>query len=350
MKQTLFEERHTARWEAFEHWLSEQERARPRKRKPPPGMVEADVPEGFGDAEFPERYRELCQNLALARDRQYSPELVERLNRLALRGHHHLYGARSRFGTRALEFIVAEYPRLVRAEWRLVVVASVLLFAPLVFMAVLISKYPDAIHYFLSPEQMADLRSMYADAEWIVHRKADNDLAAFGFYIWNNISIDFRTFASGIVFGLGTIAVLLYNGIFLGAVKGYLVSVGLGENLMQFVAGHSGPELIAAALSGAAGLKIGLAIISPGLRSRKRALVESASVAIRIIYGAATMTLLAAFIEAFWSSHRYISINGKYAVGIALWLAIIAYLAFAGRGRAPVQQLGNPTSGAPHAA
>ena len=46
------------------------------------------------------------------------------------------------------------------------------------------------------------------------------------------------------------------------------------------------------------------------------------------------LLLLAAFIEAFWSSNRAIPAEIKYAVGIAGWLLVILYLTLAGR-RAP---------------
>lgn len=340
MKQALFEQRFEPRWRAFAHWLTRHgapaQRALPadpgdrsRAAPPPDGLADS-----FPDAQFPERYRELCQHLALARDRQYGPELIDRLNRLALAGHHVLYGARSRFGAQIVEYVRSDFPRLVRREWRLVLLASLLLFGPLIVMSVVVPRVPQAAQFFLSPEQMAELRAMYADSAHIVNRKAESDVAAFGFYVWNNISIDFRTFASGLVFGLGTIVVLLFNGLFIGAVQGYLVSVGLGQNLWQFVAGHSALELIAAVLAGVAGLRLGLAVIAPGPRSRKQALVEAAALAIRILYGAAVMTLMAAFVEAFWSSHRYVPVVGKYAVGIALWIAVILYFVLAGRRRA----------------
>ncbi len=329
MKQAAFERLHTERWAAFTTWIDARHRMRTvfKRKKADAHIV------GFRNSEFPRRYREICQHLAIARERQYGAELVERLNRLALAGYHELHDAKLGLTAQIVEFYRAEFPRLVRGEWPLVTFAAVLLFVPMLAMAVITSRYPDAALYFITPDMLADLRAMYSNTERIVHRKADSDVAAFGYYIWNNISIDFRTFASGLVFGLGSIALLLYNGFFLGAVNGYLMSAGLGENLLQFVAGHSGPELIAAVLSGVAGLKLGGALIAPGDRSRKSALVDAGRIAIRILYGAAAMTLFAAFIEAFWSSHRFVSIPLKLWLGGALWIAIIAYLALCGRTR-----------------
>ena len=45
------------------------------------------------------------------------------------------------------------------------------------------------------------------------------------------------------------------------------------------------------------------------------------------------MLVAAAFIEAFWSSIGWIPAWGKYSVGGALWVLVIAWLWFGGRDR-----------------
>ena len=86
-------------------------------------------------------------------------------------------------------------------------------------------------------------------------------------------------------------------------------------------------------LSGAAGMKLGSALVAPGNRTRKAALVEAAQPAIRIMYGAALMFMLAAFIEGFWSPLRTVSPQVKYVTGLILWAAVISYFGFGGRQR-----------------
>ena len=73
------------------------------------------------------------------------------------------------------------------------------------------------------------------------------------------------------------------------------------------------------------------ALIAPGGRSRVSALKENALVAVRLLYGAAALTFMAAFIEAFWSPLRSVPFALKIGVGIALWLVTLAYLLLAGR-------------------
>ena len=120
MRQAVFEERYGVDWNRFEQWLDRDERR--RKRAADAALEPANA---LPDAEVPQAYRRICQHLALARDRQYSPELVDRLNRLALRRHHLLHGARARRGAAPpLEVLGAGLPRPARAARGVVVAAA----------------------------------------------------------------------------------------------------------------------------------------------------------------------------------------------------------------------------------
>jgi uncharacterized membrane protein SpoIIM required for sporulation len=314
LRQAVFEAAHASRWEAFEKFLAD--------TKPPP----------FEPHEFPARYRGLCQALALAADRQYSPELVDRLNRLALRGHSLLYRNRRRELRQVLEFVLGGFAALVRREWRLAAAAALVFFGPLAALIAVLQVFPEFVHYLLEPEQIAAFHSMYNPANTrLGMRTADTSLMMFGFYIWNNVRIGFQTFAGGLAAGIGSIWFLASNGVIIGAVSGYLTQVGYGRPFWSFVAGHSAPELLAIVLAGAAGLRLGLAIIAPGNASRRSALVAAAKPAVRLMYGAALMFFLAAFVEAFWSPYTAVPFALKIAVGVAGWTAFIAYFLLAGR-------------------
>ncbi len=317
MRQAPFEAAHAAEWDAFEKFLDKAE-------KPP-----------FDPAEMPERFRRVCQSLALAAERRYSADLVDRLNRLALRGHHALYVNRRRESQQVLDFMLAGFPRLVRQEWRLVAAAALLFFGPLAALTGLLQLYPDFAYYLLTPEQIASFHSMYDPAnKRLGMREADTNVMMFGFYIWNNVRIGFQTFAGGMLAGVGSAWFLGANGVIIGAVAGYLTHAGFSEQFWSFVAGHSALELLAIVLSGAAGFKLGLAVIAPGNVSRKTALIAAARPAVRIMYGAAVMFFAAAFVEAFWSPLTEIPFNVKIGAGISGWVVLLGYLALAGRARA----------------
>ncbi len=326
MKQAAFEVRYSGEIERFEKWL---DLGRRKWRR-----MDTDDPTALQTGDVPAAYRHLCQLMALARDRQYSPDLVDRLNHLVLRGHHVLYGPAGGQRAKLFAFLAGGFPDVVRAERSLVLTAALLFFGPLLLLLTAVQFYPDFVLHFVSPVQLAQYEEMYdADNVRLGQRNSDDNIMMFAFYIWHNVKIGIQTFATGLVFGLGSIFYLVFNGTIIGAIAGYLTSAGHGEPFWSFVSGHSAMELTAIVLSGAAGLKLGSALIAPGNQTRKSALVEAAKPAIRIMYGAALMFLIAAFIEGFWSPLKVFSPQVKYTVGITLWALVLAYFFFGGRRR-----------------
>ncbi len=334
MRQSEFERQHAAGWERFERWLQRQALRTKTRRKLREAAGESPDTT-LSDAEVPASYRALCSQLALARERRYAPGLVARLDRMVLAGHHALYGAHAGQRLDVAAFLGSEFPRLVRSQWRTVALASLLFFGPLLGMMAALELRPDLAAVVLSPQQLIEVEQMYdAGNDRLGQRDADEDMLMFGFYIWNNVRIGFQTFAGGVLFGLGSLFFLLYNGIVLGTVVGHLTQVGLGPQIWSFVAGHSALELVAIAISGAAGFKLGLALLHPGQRSRRRALVEEGRVALRLMGGAAVMFLVAAAVEAFWSPLVLEDPRPKYLVGVVGWILLLGYLVFGGRSRA----------------
>ncbi|HOW76986.1 MAG TPA: stage II sporulation protein M [Candidatus Competibacteraceae bacterium] len=326
MKQRPFEERYAAGWQAFAARLDRLER--PVAAKKTPQTTPLPV------AELPSAYRQLCQQLALARSRRYSAALLARLNQLALRAYQQIYRAPQRRWPVVLHFLTTDFPQRVRADAKLFWLCAALLYLPLLGMGLAVYQAPELIYSLLSPASVADLEAMYAPDQADVHRGAADNVAMFGYYIHNNIGLGFRTFASGLLLGVGAAFMLLLNGVFIGAVSGYLTARGFIETFYTFVAGHGAFELTGIVLAGVAGLKLGWAVAAPGRLSRVESLRQAATSGVRLILGVTALLLLAAFIEAFWSSNRAIPSEIKYVVGVAGWLLVILYLTLAGR-RAP---------------
>ncbi|MGU9849550.1 stage II sporulation protein M [Pseudomonas koreensis] len=321
MKQSLFETRHKAEWERFTLALERLEH----------GKDTSQV------ASFPKAYRRLCQHLALAQERGYSSFLIDSLQQLVLRGHQQLYRHRSRFGANLLGFILADFPRLVRAEWPFVLAAGLVFFGSLIGFALLVYVFPELVYNLIPAEQVRDMQSMYDPVAGHLGRSAERaaseDWVMFGYYVMHNIGIAFQTFASGLLLGVGSAFFLFYNGLIIGAVAGHLTEIGFGQTFWSFVIGHGAFELSAIALAGAAGLKLGWAVIAPGRLTRGEALVQAARKSVQLVCGVMLFLLIAAFIEAYWSSKTGVTPPIKYAVGAALWIAVAVYLLFAGRTR-----------------
>ena len=203
-------------------------------------------------------------------------------------------------------------------------------------MMIVVQLFPQMIYTVIDPWQVRSIESMYtpeAHERLGPSRDSESDFLMFGFYIKNNTGIGFQTFAGGLLFGIGTMFYLLYNGLMIGAIAGHLTGLGYIETFWGFISGHSAPELTAIMLSGAAGLMLGWALLAPGNKSRVRALQDAGQQAVKIIYGAALLFFMAAFIEAFWSSMTWIEPTIKYIVGTSLWIMLWGYLLLVGRPR-----------------
>jgi len=298
-------------------------------------LAELDAGRGERAAELPRRYRRLCAQLALVRSRRLSAHVVDRLQHLVQGGHRHLYAASRLSRWSFAEFAARGFPRAVRRQWVLVVVCAGLLFGPALGLALAIQTRPELVYSVLDRSDVARFEQMYDPGSERAGRARDagSDLMMFGFYVRNNVGIALQTFGSGILLLLAP-AVLLSNGAMLGAVAGHLTRAGFGETFWPFVVGHGAPELIAIALSGAAGIRMGLALLAPGELRRREALRAAAFEVLPIIVGSAVLLLAAAWLEAFWSSRSDVPAGVRFAVGGALWACVIGYLALAGRGRA----------------
>jgi uncharacterized membrane protein SpoIIM required for sporulation len=278
-------------------------------------------------------YRRACEHLALARARTYPTYLQDRLDRLTADAHQVIYQQREVGLTRLVNLVARDFPRSVRAHAKYVWLSTALFVIPTIVVGFLVYFHPELILSVVDAETAADYEQMYSPAAESIGRTrtADTDWIMFGFYIRNNIGVAFQCFAAGLFAGVGSIFFLVFNGAHGGAIGGYLTERGLSETFYSFVVTHSAFELTAIVLSGAAGLRLGHALLSPGRLGRLQSLVVAARGCIVMIYGLTIMLLIAAAIEAFWSSASWMPPTVKYIAGGVCWLTVIAYLIFQGR-------------------
>lgn len=319
MKQAAFEQTHAHTWQQLQQLIEE--------------LEQGEMPDQELLKNFQSLFRKVCHFHALARDRQYSSYLVDQLGDLVVRAHHQLYRRKHRVGQALLEFLALDFPSLVRAEKAFVLLAAALFILPCLILWLGSLVAPELVFTVIEPQQAHQMEGMYDPSNRVLGsaRDSDTNWAMFGFYIQNNISVAFRTFASGLVLGVGSAFFLIYNGALIGAVSAHLTNVGFATTFFTFVVGHGSFELTAIVLSGAAGLKLGYALLAPGQQTRIEALKRAAAVAIRLVYGVIIMLVIAAFIEAFWSSNNLFPALVKYGVGAGLWCLVLGYLLFCGR-------------------
>jgi uncharacterized membrane protein SpoIIM required for sporulation len=277
---------------------------------------------------FASDYRAVCADLATARSSRLPRDVQDFLDDLAGRAHNRLYSVQARgVGLSILTDALHGFPRELRAQGLFFALALLFFYGPLLVGLTGGLADPEFAGLVLPADQLDGLEDMYSGE---LDRGLGGDATMAGFYVFNNVGIAFRCFATGVLFGLGPVFYLIYNGLVIGTVAGHLGSVGLGGNLLEFVSGHSAWELTGVCVAGAGGLRMGWALVATEGRTRLGSLRAAAPGLYRIVLGAATLLLVAAAIEGFWSAGP-VPRGAKYAFGIVQVLVVTAWLTFGGR-------------------
>lgn len=267
-------------------------------------------------------YLRTVSDLAYARDRH--PELVPYLNRLVSRAHNTVYGAPRGSLRGVWAFYRWQFPHLLGRVLP-IVAAAVAIFAASIALAFAASTLaPQTTNAFLP----GPLRNVEQNLPPMGERRIGEALEplASSAIVTNNVQVSFLAFAGGMLLGVGTVYVLATNGFMLGGLAAIYHRHGLGLEFWATILPHGVLELSAIALSGAAGLMLGRALLAPGDFSRRDALVRNGRQALKLIAGVAAMLLVAGTIEGFFSFHGYppaVELTVAAASG-ALFLAYVA--------------------------
>lgn len=152
-----------------------------------------------------------------------------------------------------------------------------------------------------------------------------------GFLMTNNIQVALLCFALGISAGIGTFVVLARNALMLGAALGLGAAHGKLLLMAAIVAPHGVVEISAVVIAGAAGLRLGYALINPGDLLRKDALVSAAREAGQLALGTIPMFIFAGLVEGLISPMSVGLFRNEWArlafgafSGIALYVWLFA--------------------------
>ena len=282
---------------------------------------------------FPQGYRELTQDLNTARAHGFDPSIIERLNSLVLEGNQILYNQRSWSLKSAADFVMRTFPRAVRSQWRSLGASLLIFYGLAFFFGFLCVRNPSFVYQLVGEDEIDGLEQMYNPEgnHYLTPRDVSSDADMFGFYIFNNISLAFKTFAGGILAGVGSLVILCFNGVFLGAAAGHIINAGFGETFFPFIIGHSSFELTAIVLAAQGGLLLGYRLFVTRGLSRSASIRIAGKTALPIIAGAALMLVVAAAIEAFWSSRHEFPPALRCGAGAAGWVLLLFYFVLAGR-------------------
>lgn len=274
-------------------------------------------------------YRATSADLAIARRAYPGHPLIARLEQLVRTGRSAVYHSVGR-SLSLRDFVTHGYWRRVRERGAMLALAAVCFFGPALLggywawrdPAAAVAVVPEDFQYVTEPRTRGE--------DWGVSVEQQAGFASQIFT--NNIRVAILALAGGVLLGVGALLLLLYNGLIIGAVMGLGIGAGNGPAMFQQVTAHGVLELSLIVVAGAAGMRMGWAIIDPGTRPRGVALREEARAATEMVLGTAFCLFIAGLVEGFvtpsGSSLGFVLAVG-FGLGISYWGAVF----FLGRKR-----------------
>jgi uncharacterized membrane protein SpoIIM required for sporulation len=275
---------------------------------------------------LPILYRSALSALSVARETSLDLALIAYLEGLCARAYFFIYGVRTSPWRRLKAFVVHDWPDSVRGLWRETLVSLLLTLIGIAGGYFLVASNPDW-YAALIPPGMAEGRDFSASREYLAgtlgggNGKGGLDVLAT-FLFTHNSQVAALCFALGFAFGVPTALLLIQNGLVAGAMLALFAARGLGLDFTAWLLIHGTTELFAIIIAGAAGLRIGWAIVFPGDQSRLAAATAAGRTAALAMAGVVAMLAVAGLLEGF--GRQLIVVRAlRYAVAataLAAWL------------------------------
>ena len=152
-----------------------------------------------------------------------------------------------------------------------------------------------------------------------------NALNGFASITMNNIMVAFRTFVFGVLAAIGSVYILLYNGIMVGAFQYFFIQEGLFWESFLTIWQHGTIEISAIIIAGAAGLTLGKGLVFTGSYTRLQSFKISGQRGLMIFLGTIPLFIIAGFIEGFITRDTDASTAIRLAVILVSLLFILYY-------------------------
>lgn len=269
-------------------------------------------------------YRMATSDLAIAQ-RDFPRDRVSLyLNALVGRAHSRLYQDRGAGAKKTWRFVQFGFP----AAWREIAPYTLMAFGLFLSAAVVsagLVVWRSSLADVLQPGTAQYLRSYLQHHQLWVRTATENHSVVSDFIITNNIQVVFFAFAGGILAGLGTVYVMIANGIGLGVVAAMVWQYKLSAAFWAFVLPHGVIELSVIFMAGGAGLFLGDTLLRPGLRRRRDVIPEVARTTVQVVMGGSMLLVLCGIIEGNFSPSD-VPDAFKYAVGVVNLIWLYGYL------------------------
>jgi uncharacterized membrane protein SpoIIM required for sporulation len=266
-------------------------------------------------------YRQMASDLSTLRQDTTARAYTEHVNQLLARAHHIIYSTRGTSFLNLFRYMRDGYPAVVQRNIRYVLLSLAVTLAGGLLGSVLTLARPQFMRTMLGPEMVATIERH----EMWTHSVVAIAPEASSWIMTHNLSVCFVAFAGGVIFGLGALYSMFFNGLLLGVIAVACQQHGMAVDLWSFVAPHGALELPSIILAGAAGFRLGQGVLFPGLYRWRDSVAAAGVEASRLVAGIIPLLVIAGTLEGFFSPSDA-PVWLKFTVGgllfslLSLWL------------------------------
>lgn len=286
---------------------------------------------------FYQLYERACADLARLSTFAAAPEIQRYLESLVARAYAEVHETRRvRRGFSPWRLLAVDFPRAFRRRISAFVLAVIVTVIGACFGGLAVVADPEAKGTLLPFSHLQQDPSQRVDSEESVDEeplKGPNATFAAQL-ISHNTRVGIFALALGMTFGIGTIIVLFYNGVILGAVCFDYVMAGETVFLAGWLLPHGVVEIPAFLIAGQAGIVLARALLAGRARGQmRRALEEVRPDVVALAVGFAALLVWAGIVESFLSQlHAPVfPYSFKIALGVAELALLTVFLARSGR-------------------
>lgn len=282
-------------------------------------------------------YRRVSSDLGKLHTFASEPELRSYLESLVARAYAEAFESRRRpHNLSPLKWFFNTFPCTFRKHIKAFWLSLAVTILGVAFGGLALTFDPDAKEVLMPfPHLQIDPSERVKKEESQVNKNIQEGKSTFSsFLMTHNIRVSIFVFGLGMTFGIGTIILLFYNGVILGAVVLDYVLAGQSTFLAGWLLPHGAIEIPSILLAGQAGLVLAGALIGWGNRLNLRMRLRKVSAdLLTLVMGLAIMLVWAGFVEAFLSQYHepVVPYAFKIAFGVIELTLLIVFLRKAGR-------------------
>lgn len=279
MREAAFVKRNKERWQLFEDVLNNKSNISPDK--------------------LSDLYIEITDDLSYAKTFYPNSNTSFYLNSIATKAHQKIYKTKKEGKNRLVSFFKTEFPLEFYNYQKQLLIA----FITFAFFTI-VGMYSAAVDGEFVRLIMGDayvnmtLENIEKGDPMAVYKKM-NEVDMFIGITINNIRVAMYAFLYGMLFSVGTLYILMRNGIMLGSFLYFFYDHGLLWESSRTIWIHGTIEISVIVIAGCAGMVLGNGLLFPGTYSRLESFKRSFKAGLKIMISTIPFFIIAGFLEGF---------------------------------------------------